>query len=372
MNLSDVIDELVEERGLSREVLSEIICDGIMAAYQKRYPEASLKVSYEKKSDEVRVMAKKTVVSHVDDVEIEIGLRKAHTEEPKAKLGDEVWVPFDSPIGRIEILRAKQIIAGMIRAVEAEAVCNKFKDKEGSIVYGVIHKCERNGVIVKIQDALAFMPRSASSPGVNCVAGGHMRALLKEVLLEPRNDSQLILDQASPEFLKKLFELEVPEVFERLIDIKKVVRIPGYKAKMVVSSNDANIDPVGTCVGVGGARIKPILKEIGSEKIDVISEGSSREDLVRDALKPAEVNRVLIQDDGAAVVWVDKDQRSLAIGKMGQNIALASRLVGIPISLASIESVSGSGVFVGGDDADDESDNNDKDDKSDNKDKNEE
>lgn len=165
-----------------------------------------------------------------------------------------------------------------------------------------------------------------------------MRALLKEVLEVPRNENQLILDRASEDFLRSLFELEVPEVFEHLVDIKRIVRTAGYKSKVAVVSNDPNIDPVGTCVGVGGVRIKPILKELGNEKIDIIAWTESLETFVRDALKPAEINRVEISDDNTnAKVWLDDDQRSLAIGKMGQNIALASRLTGVNIELVQAD-----------------------------------
>ena len=335
MNLSSVINELVEEKGLDREVISSIICEGILAAYDRHYPDLKLVAECDKKNNQISVVAEKTVVSHVDDPEKEISLRKARAVSPSASVGETINIPVDLPIGRVDILRAKQVIASGIRKVEADGVYNAFKGKEGSIVLGVVHKCERNGALVKLQDAMAFLPTSLSVPGVKCIAGSHIRAILKDVLPEPRNDSQLILDQSSPEFIKRLFELEVPEVFERLVEIKKLVRIPGYKTKMVVSSNDANIDPVGTCVGVGGARIKPVLKEIGGEKIDVISGGDSQEEFVRGALKPAEVNRVVVDSHrGDAIIWVDEDQRSLAIGKMGQNIALASRLVGLQISLA--------------------------------------
>jgi len=184
-----------------------------------------------------------------------------------------------------------------------------------------------------LQDVLAFLPNSLSIPGERCVPGYPIRALLKEVHEEPRGDNQLILDRASSEFLKNLFELEIPEVFEKLVEIKNVARAAGYKSKVVVSSNDPNIDPVGTCVGVGGARIKPILKELGGEKIDIISWNSAKDALVRDSLKPAEINRVEIVGDRIAKVWLDEDQRSVAIGKMGQNIRLASQITGLTIEL---------------------------------------
>jgi N utilization substance protein A len=333
MKLFDVIEELVEERGLDREVLSSIICEGMLAAYQKRYPDLlNLRVEYDKKSDEIVVEIQKTVVSTVQDEDKEISLKKARFIDKDIELDAVLWLPFEGKIGRIEILRAKQIIAGKIRKIEATAIYNEFKSKEGTIVHGIIHKCERGGAVVKLGDNMAFLPKSLSIVGDKCTVGFPIRALLKEVLPEPRNENQLILDRASELFLQRLFELEIPEIFEKLVEIKKIVRIPGYKAKMAVISNDSNIDPVGTCVGVGGSRIKPILKELGTEKIDVIVWSDNLETLVKDALKPAEINRVEM-DDNVAQVWLDEDQRSLAIGKMGQNIALASRLTGVNIQL---------------------------------------
>lgn len=337
MKLSQVIEELTQERGLDRSVLTEIICEGMLTAYKKKYPEYALQVSYNKKTDEIEIQAEKEVVSQVTDDATKISLRKARTIKEDVQLGDKILVPFDQPIGRIEILKAKQIIAQKIRNIESAAIYEEFKPKEGTIVQGTIHKVERNGVTVMLQDTLAFLPKSLMIPGDRVIVGYPIRALLKEVLPEPRHENQLILDRTSPEFLKKLFELEIPEVFEKLVEIKKVVRVPGYKSKVLVVSHDKDIDPVGTCVGVGGSRIKPILKEINGEKIDIIGAARTPEELVKEALKPAEINRVELIDAHNANVWVDEDQRSIAIGKMGQNIALATQLTGINIHLVKNE-----------------------------------
>lgn len=337
MNLSAVLDELVEERGLDRQTLSTVVCEGMRVAYEKRYPHLELRVDFDSKTDTLSVFVKKFVVSSVEDDQMEISLRKARNIDPTAEVDAELWLPFDGGIGRIEILKAKQVIASEIRKIEASAVYNEFKDKEGTIVHGVIHKCERGGMVIKLQDNLAFLPKSLTSPEDRCNVGITVRALLKEVLQEPRSDNQLILDRASEQFLYKLFELEVPEVFEKLVEIKGIVRTAGYKSKIAVVSNDPNIDPVGTCVGVGGARIKPILKELGGEKIDVIPWTEMKELFVKNALKPAEINRVELVDEENAQVWLDEDQRSLAIGRKGQNISLASRLTGVKIHLVQNE-----------------------------------
>jgi N utilization substance protein A len=190
--------------------------------------------------------------------------------------------------------------------------------------------------VVKLGENLALLPNSLKVPSDNCVVGYSIRALLKNVFLEPKNEYQLILDRASEDFLRALFELEIPEVFEKLVEIKKVARIAGYKSKIAVVSNDSNVDPVGTCVGVGGARIKPILKELGGEKIDVIEWSDELAVFVKASLKPAEVKRVELAN-GQAYVFVDSDQRSLAIGKMGNNISLATQLTGVSINLVQQE-----------------------------------
>ncbi len=332
MKLSAVIEELVEERGLDRDVLNNIICEGMLAAYQKKFPSLLLRAHHDKQAEDVAVEVEKQVMSVVTDGDTQLSTRKAHHIDKKLKAGDTVWVPFDGDIGRIEILRAKQVIANKIRKIEAEAIYNEFKEKENSIVHGVVHKCERGGIVVKLQDSLAFLPKSLMSSTDKCVVGYPIRALLREVLVEPRNESQLILDRSSGQFLHKLFELEIPEVYERLVEIKKIVRFPGYKSKVVVVSNDINIDPVGTCVGVGGVRIKPILKELGGEKIDILSWSDDPEIMIKNSLKPAVVNDVEVRD-GKAYVWVDEDQRSLAIGRGGQNISLASQLNEMDIDL---------------------------------------
>lgn len=333
MNITEVINQLVEEKDISAEVLVQTVCEGMLIAYQKKYPNLVLKVEVDKDRNKLSVWVQKKVVASVSAEDHEISLRKARVYSANCELEQELWLPFEGAIGRVEVLKARQVIASKIKGLEARAIWEAFKDKEGSIVHGYVHKREQNGTLVKIQDVIAFLPGSLSIPGEKYVPGHPIKALLKEVLAEPRGENQLILDRASSDFLAELFELEVPEVFDSLVEIKKVVRIAGYKAKIAVSSHDNNVDPVGTCVGVGGARIKPILKEIGGEKIDIVLWSDSLEDFVQDALKPARVNRVEVLDHRAKV-WLDEDQRSIAIGRLGQNISLAAKLVGVDIDIA--------------------------------------
>ncbi len=338
MNLLEVIEDLVEERGLDKENVISAVCEGVLVAFQKKFPDVKLSVSFDSKAGELQAFVEKEVVPSSKDREDQISLRKAKVYYPKVKLGEIIEVPFEHKIGRIEILTAKQIIANKIRGLEQSAVYEDYKDKQGTIVSGTVYKRERSGFAVKMGDITALLPVDGIIPNEELRAGLPIRALLREVLPASRGDYQLILDRASADFVKKLLEIEIPELFEGIVEFKKVVRSPGYKTKAVVASNSREIDPVGTCVGVGGSRIKPILRELGQEKIDLIGWTDDQEVLVKNSLKPAEIDKVAIED-GYATVWLAQDQRSLAIGKMGQNISLASRLVGLEIQLQDVVSV---------------------------------
>lgn len=337
--MSAVIEGLVEERGLEREKIIAIVSDGIKAAYKKRFPLVHFDVVFNRKTGELEVFAEKKVVASVENTELEVSLRRAKTLDAKAQINDTVKVPFEASVGRIEILTAKQIISGKIRELEQMSIFNDFQDKKNTVITGMVHKRERAGFVVKIGDVAALLPTENLIPNEVLKIGHPIKALLKDVLSIPRNDYQLILDRASSDFVKKLFGIEIPEIFEGIVEIKHIVRIPGYKTKAIVVSSSKEIDPVGTCVGVGGARIKPILRELGLEKIDLIEATDSVDELVRQSLKPAEIDKVEVIDDERVIVWLPQDQRSFAIGKMGQNISLASKLVNLEIQLQDLGGV---------------------------------
>lgn len=334
MKLAEVIESLLDERNLDREKVIGVIRDGVLTAYRKKYPELSFQSRYNSKTCQIEVLAEKKVVAGIPSEIDEISLKKAKSLDDTAVVGGVVLEPFEQQVGRIEMSAARQFIAGGIRNLEQQAVYEEFKEKEGSIVNGRVHKRERAGFVVKMGETMAFLPKSCTIPEENLRIGYPVRALLKEVLPNARGDHQLILDRASSLFVQKMLELEIPEVFEGVVEVKQVVRVPGYKSKVVVLSNSKEIDPVGTCVGVGGVRIRPILKELGQEKIDLIEYTEDLEQLVASALKPAEIDRVIVDEShGRATVWLAQDQRSFAIGKQGQNIALVSRLTGLHVQL---------------------------------------
>ena len=336
MNLTDVINALVEEQGLAREKVISIVCEGVKAAYEKKFPQYDFKISFNLSSGEIEVFTIKIVSDPAKNKEKEISPKKAQIVSPKAKINQKIDVPFEGKIGRVEISTAKQVIALKIREIEQLATYEEFIDKKGTIVSGTIHKRERRGVAIKIDDVIGFLPTSNSIPNEILTPGNPIRVQVKEVYQIPVGGHQVILDRASSEFIKNLLEIEIPEIFEGIIEVKGIARNAGYKTKIIVSSHSKEIDPIGTCVGVRGSRIKPILKELGQEKIDLIEETGDKEKLIKQSLKPAEIDKVELSDNQRATVWLAEDQRSLAIGKMGQNISLAARLTGVEINLQEL------------------------------------
>lgn len=351
MDIADVIQELTHEKGLDRDKVIDVICRGILGAYEKKFEDLEIAVDFNKKTNKVEVFAKKEVMSKVTDTDLEVTLKQARVIDANAEIGSIVKVPIPDSVGRVDIVAAKQVIASGIRALEEESVFKEFCDKQGTLITGTIHKRERAGFAINLGEVIGFMPNSCSIPEENLKIGFSVRAYLKEVLESSRGGYQLILDRASPEFLKKLLESEIPEVFEGVVEVKKIVRSAGYKSKVAVSCPGREVDPVGTCVGVGGSRIKPILRELGGfEKIDLITWSENLEELVRESLKPAQVDKVSIDaQNEAATVWLAEDQRSVAIGRMGQNIALASRLTGLQINLYKPEDFKNEKVDSDGD-----------------------
>ncbi len=334
VNLGDVIESLVEERNLDRDRVASIVCNAVRAAYERKFLDLDFIVTFNKKSSTIEVATRKLVVANVTDKDCEIGYRKAVTIDSKCNIGDEIAVPFDEPVGRIEILAARQIIASQIKELEESAVYNEFIERQGKIVTGVIHKKERFGFAVSIGEVTGFLPNSGIIPGEQLRIGYSVKMVLKEVLPVARGGYQLILDRASADFVKCMLELEIPEIFEGIVEVKKIVRAAGYKTKVALISLNKDIDPVGTCVGVGGVRIKPILKGLGLEKIDLVPWVNDVAEMVKLSLKPAVIDAVHMSHDGSqATVSLAGDQRAFAIGKGGQNIALASALSGVQISL---------------------------------------
>jgi N utilization substance protein A len=330
--ISFILDELAEEKGMQRDMLVQAVIEGILAAYIKRYPGMEFSANYDKKADNLTVLVKKKVVTDLYDKDIEITYKKAQLIKQDVELDEELWVPFDGSIGRIEISKARQIIAQKIKSIEAEAVYKEFSSKVGTIMNGTVHKVDPFGAFILLYGVVGYLSRRNMIPDEKLIPGMAIRTLVQDVLVEAKNDSQLVLDRASTGFIKKLLELEIPEIFDGIVIIEKIVRIPGYKSKVLVSSKDSHIDPLGTCIGAGGSRIKPILKELGSERIDIIPMVKNQEEQIAYALKPGIVESVRLSGD-VAYIEVLPENRSIIIGKGGRNISLASDLTEVTIEL---------------------------------------
>lgn len=338
IKLSSIIDELVEEKNINKELLIKTVLEGIIFAYEKRFPNIKIISLYNKKDDIVEIFSEHIVKEKIEDKEREILMKKALIINPNSQINDIINIPFEEKLGRIEISRLKQFIGEKIKNIESLAIYEEFKDKINTIINGVVSKVDSSGATISVYNIHAFLPRSLMIPEETLKIGNHIKALIKDVYQIPKNAENILLERNSVKFIQKLLELEIPEIFDGIIKIENIARVAGYKTKLLLSSRDSHINPAGTCIGMGGSRIKPILKELNNERLDLISINinDKKETIVANSLKPAEVTSVEIKNNIAYVV-VDKDQRAVAVGKYGQNISLASQLVGMTIEIVDME-----------------------------------
>ncbi len=343
MNLLKVIEDLVYDKGLDKESVLSIVLQGIKAAYAAKYPSLNISVSPKSNLDNDKffdVFVVKTVVDDVTNESSEISFKKAKSDFPKAKVGQEVLVPLKDSLGRVDIIVAKDFISDSIKKLEQNSVYEAFKDRVGELVSGTIHKKEAAGYVISLGDVEAFLPNSNVGFLQDGRSSTPIKAAIKEVFSYSNKGYQIVLDRTSAQYIAKIFALEIPEIFEGLVEIVKAERICGYKTKIAVRSRSKNIDPVGSCVGVAGSRIKPILAEMGQERIDLVLWTDDFEMNLKNALKPGEINKFLASPDKSLVeVWVDEDQKSLVIGKSGGNIGLASRLLGASIKIRQDDTI---------------------------------
>ena len=322
-NLYSVIEEFVDEKGISKETIIQGITEALQQLYTMKLPDLTIVVEFNRKKGEIVIQKLVTVVAKVENEYTEIILKKALVYNETAQIGEEIKIPCDVKLNRVDILKIKQMINSKIKAIEIQLISKEFEEKKNTIVTGVVNKIDHYGVSLLVQGYNAFLPKSNQIPEEKYHANMNLKVLIKEII---------ILDRSSNLFIEKLLELEIPEIFEGIVKIEKVVRVPGYKTKILVYAKDKNVNPVGTCIGVSGARIKPILKEIEPERIDFIAVTENKEQLVIDSLKPAKINFVSFQND-KAFVSIDQDERPVAIGKNGKNIHLASEISGFAIEL---------------------------------------
>ncbi len=343
-NLNEVFEELEKEKGISKDVVISSLCDAMVAAYKKhlRLKEVqNVEAFLDEQSGEIGIFKGKTVVDHVEDEDNEISLAEAKEIDEDVELGDEVKLEVTpEQFGRIAAQAANQVLTQRIREAERNLVLNEFLEKKGTLITGIIQKIDdRRNVIVNIGKTDAIMPRKEQIPGEYYKPGNRIRVFVLNVK-ETTRLPQVIVSHAHPEIVRELFELEVPEIEDGIVEIKSISREAGYRTKIAVWSNDSEVDSVGACIGPRGSRIQTIVGELKNEKIDIVRYSEDPVEYIVNALSPARVVSVDIMADDEfaheALVVVPDDQLSLAIGREGQNVRLAHKLTNWKIDIKSV------------------------------------
>ena len=336
--LIGAMEELEKEKGISKDYLIESLETALVTAYKKNFDSVdNVKVTIDSTKGTIKVFAVKTVVENVEDELLEISLEAAKKINKKAKLEETVEeeiIPKD--FGRIAAQTAKQVMLQKIREAERNIVYTEFNDKKGEIVSGIIQKADSGIVVMDLGRLEGVMPQKEQIPTENYKVNDKIRGYVLQVERGIKGNPQVIVSRSNPDFVRKLFEFEIPEIYEGLIEIKSVSRDPGYRSKVAGYSKNENIDPVGSCVGQKGVRIQNIINELNGEKIDVIEWNEDPSIYIAAALLPASVLAVDIREEEKfAQVIVPDDQLSLAIGKSGQNARLAAKLTNWKIDIKS-------------------------------------
>jgi len=335
--LMSVIDQIGREKGIEKEKVLAALESALLTAAKKRFGQGdNIQVDIDTDTGEISIVSKKTIAEKVVDAKTEISLEEARKIDDEAEMGDEIGSLIEmEDFGRIAAQAAKQVICQKVREAEWESIEREYSKKEGELVHGVILGQERRNYLVDIGKTEALLPVQEQIPREAHRRGDRVRALLLEVRRTPK-DVQVILSRAHPHFVVKLFGLEVPEISEKIVEIKAVVREPGDRTKISVASRDKAVDPVGACVGVKGSRVQAIVRELRGEKIDIIPWTDDPRVFIGEALNPASIEKVGIDEQKkSALVVVADSQLSLAIGKNGQNVRLAAKLTGWKIDIIS-------------------------------------
>ncbi len=337
--LSKVIETVGRDRGIKREIIITALEQAILAAAQKKYgPNAQLEAHYNDETGEIDVFLFKKVVESEDEMleEIEeIQIEEARKLDPEAQLGDELGVKVDTDFGRIDAQTAKQVIFQRVRDAEREIIYNEYIHRKGEIITGIARRVERGSLVIDLGKTDAILPRSGVIPGEQFRPGDRVQAFLKDVQITARGP-QIVLSRTAPEYLIKLFEMEVPEIRDGLIEVKGCAREAGARAKIAVHSKDRDVDPVGACVGMKGIRVQNVIQELKGEKIDIIPWTDNPVMFVRSALSPADISSINVDETNQSMeIMVEDDQLSLAIGRKGQNVRLAAQLSGWKLDIIS-------------------------------------
>jgi N utilization substance protein A len=337
INLNHIIDQVVKDKGIDRAVLVEALEAAVLSAANKKYRNTrDLEAHYNDEIGEVEVFEFVTVVEEVENSYQEIDLGEAREIDPDVEVGDSLGMKMDaSSFSRIAAQTAKQVIIQKVREAEREGVFNEFKDRIGELVNGIVRRYERGDLIIDLGRTEALLPHREQVPRENYRQGDRVRAYISDVRMATKGP-QIILSRTHPGLLAELFRIEVPEVAEGIVEIKAVSREPGSRAKIAVVSHDPDVDPIGACVGMRGARVQNVVSELRGEKIDIINWTPDIARFACSALAPAEVTRVYVDNEEESLeIIVPDDQLSLAIGKKGQNVRLAAKLTGWKIDIVS-------------------------------------
>ena len=333
------MEELEKESGIQKEYLLESIETALVTAYKKNYDceDENVKITMDKETGEIHIYMQKEIVKEVENEKTQMSLEEAKAIDKKYKVGDvyeKELVPKN--FGRIAAGTAKQVIIQKIREASREYLYNEFNERKGEIVSGIVQKADGGVVIVDLGRLEGVMTVKEQIPTEKYHVNDKIRACVVDVERGLKGSTQVMISRAHNDFVRKLFELEIPEIYEGLIEIKSVSRDPGNRCKVAVYSQNPNIDPVGSCVGQKGIRIQNIINELNGEKMDVIEWNEDPAIYISSALLPAQVMAVDVKDEEHfAQVIVPDDQLSLAIGKSGQNARLAARLTGWKIDIKS-------------------------------------
>ncbi|PIS09825.1 MAG: transcription termination/antitermination protein NusA [Bdellovibrio sp. CG10_big_fil_rev_8_21_14_0_10_47_8] len=343
-DLARVIEQVGKDKGIERAVVVDAITQGMLVAARKKYGTyREIEASYNEETGEIELFEFKEVVplEKFIDEEVEIPLPEALKLDPQAQLDDSIGIKLDSSdLGRIAAQTAKQIIMQKVRDAEREIIFNEFESRKGEIASGIARRVERGAIVVDLGRTEAYIPPREQIPGEVYKPGDRIQGYLSEVRQTTRGP-QIIMSRAASDYLVKLFEMEVPEIYDGIVEIMAAAREPGARAKIAVRSKDSSVDPVGACVGMKGTRVQNVVQELRGEKIDIVPWDEDITRFACNALAPAEISRVFLDEENKELeIVVPDNQLSLAIGKKGQNVRLAAKLTTWKIDILSETSAS--------------------------------
>ena len=335
--IKHVIDQISRDKGIDRDVLVKAVEEAIQSAARKKFGDGiDIETQYDEKTGEIEVFQFLDVTETITDPDAQVTLEEGRRLDPECEIGDSLGTKMDtSNFGRIAAQSAKQVIIQKMKDAERDAVYANYIDRKGELINGIVQRFERGDIIVNIGQTEGIVPFREQVPRESYRRGERIRAYILDILHDTRGP-QIVLSRTHPNFLVLLFKTEVPEISEGIVSIMGAVRDPGIRAKIAVSSNDSDIDPVGACVGMRGSRVQNVVQELKGEKIDIIPYHIDPPKYVCNALAPAEVSRVIIDEENQAMeIIVPDDALSIAIGKRGQNVRLAAKLAGWRLDVKS-------------------------------------